>query len=76
MSLICCRKCDEPRCDGCNIYILERALYAGELRDFMSDGYVINSKLFMPRGVAKAPTYVKYDHAEFFSAERKNKHKE
>lgn len=69
MSLICCRKCEEPRCNGCNIYILERALNAGELRDFMSDGYTINPRLFIPRGVTKTPTYVKI-------AERKNKRKE
>ena len=69
MSIICCRKCDEPRCDGCNIYILKRALDAGELRDFMSDGYTINRRLFLPRGVAKAPVYIKI-------FKRKNKRKE
>ena len=77
MSLICCRKCSEPRCDGCNIYILERALYAGELRGYMSDGYTIDRRLFLPRGTAKSLyTEPKYDPDEFFSAERKNKRKE
>lgn len=66
MSLICCRKCDEPRCDGCNIYILAQALAA------------TNSNLIVPRGTAKSLLYhePKYSPAEFFSAERKNKHKE
>jgi len=74
MSLICCRSCHEPRCDGCNLYILERALYAGELRGFMSDGYTIDRKLFVSRGLDQAVCQEhKYSPAEFFSAERKNK---
>lgn len=30
MSLIDCRECDSPYCDGCNIYILATALSKGK----------------------------------------------
>ena len=34
-ELICCRRCDEPTCRGCNLYALESALTLGRFDGLM-----------------------------------------
>ena len=51
---ICCKHCDSPNCDGCNITILAEMLQKGQLNGYMTDNHTIDPKRFIQE--RKTPT--------------------
>lgn len=41
MSLISCRNCQSPYCDGCNLYRLEGMLKSGKLNGIMNENHAV-----------------------------------
>ena len=42
MGPICCKDCDDTKCDGCNVYVLAMALSEGKLDALLNEHHSID----------------------------------